>query len=89
MCSISRTDQLTAHFTQPLKASVVISPLGCELCVWAHTCAVFGGVGGGGRGRSIFMSRFVRFYFIFLISFPQSTYAFWCLRPHDFAFISD
>lgn len=37
------------------------------------------------RRRSIFMSGFLRFYFIFL----TSTYAFWCPRPHDFAFISD
>ena len=63
---------------------------GVCVCVGGHTCEVVGGSRRWGKGwRSIFMSGFLRFYFIFLISFSWSTYAFWCLRPRDFAFISD
>lgn len=89
-CVLSQEQVSSQLISHSLWKPVLLFLLWGVSCVCGHTHVQFlVGVGGGGRGRSIFMSRFVRFYFIFLISFPQSTYAFWCLRPHDFAFISD
>lgn len=86
-CVLSGEQVSSQSPAQPLKASVVIAPWCVSVCVGTHVWSFRWALEAGKRGRSIFMSGFLRFYFIF-ISFPWSTYAFWCLKPHDFAFIS-
>lgn len=90
-CVLSREQVGSQSVLHSLWKPVLLLLPGCVsmcACVGTQVWSFRWEVVAGKRGRSIFMSGFLRFYFIF-ISFPWSTYAFWCLRPPDFAFISD